>query len=151
MKITLLVVGKMKSHPAAAIIEDYTKRIPWDIHVTELEIKQSLEGIARIEKEGALILEALPRHARVVVCDERGKNISSAAFADRVAEWQGLGDSHIVCVIGGAYGLSDAVRQRADLVLSFGKMTWPHMLVRSMLVEQLYRAYTILTGHPYHK
>ena len=97
------------------------------------------------------LLAAVPQGARLVALDERGKNLDSPAFAALMGRWQddGLGD--LAFAIGGPDGLSPAVLERADLTLSLGPMTWPHLLVRVLLVEQLYRAQSILDGHPYHR
>ncbi len=101
-------------------------------------------------REGELLLAALPDRALVVALDERGKNVSSADFAKLIAKWQSSG-STIAFLIGGADGHGDPVRARADNLLALGTMTWPHLLVRAMLCEQLYRAQQILAGHPYHR
>jgi 23S rRNA (pseudouridine1915-N3)-methyltransferase len=83
--------------------------------------------------------------------DGRGKTFSSEALAKQISAWQQRGDGSVVFLVGGADGLAESVRERADLLLSLGTMTWPHMLVRVMLIEQLYRAQQILAGHPYHR
>ena len=101
--------------------------------------------------EGALLAKAVPDGAVLVVMDERGKLVSSPKFADRIAEWRDAGRSDLAFVIGGADGVDPALRARADFVLSFGQMVWPHMLARVMLSEQLYRAASILAGAPYHR
>ena len=87
----------------------------------------------------------------IVALDERGKDLSSRQLADRIAGWRDDGIRDIVFLIGGADGLDGRVRERADLLLSFGRVTWPHMLMRGMLAEQIYRAQCILAGHPYHR
>lgn len=151
MKVTLIAVGKGKSHIATQLLTDYIKRLPWSVTIKEVEVKQSLSERGRILKEGEAILAHVTSDAKIVVLDERGKNISSNEFSSTIRDWQNDSYSHLIIIIGGAFGLSDAVRKRADLMLSFGKMTWPHMMVRAMVGEQLYRAHTILSGHPYHK
>jgi 23S rRNA (pseudouridine1915-N3)-methyltransferase len=97
-----------------------------------------------------LILGALPKDAVLIALDARGKNLSSADLADRLARWRDA-DASVAFVIGGADGLADSIADKAKLVLSLGAMTWPHLLVRGMLLEQLYRAQQILSGHPYHR
>ena len=98
-----------------------------------------------------MLLAALPPGARLVALDERGAAWSSIELANRLAGWRDAGSSAVAFAIGGADGLGSAVIERADAVLSLGKMTWPHLLVRGMLLEQLYRAQQISTGHPYHR
>ena len=102
-------------------------------------------------REAELILEALPPAATLVVLDERGAAWSSREFADRLAAWRDRGIPDLAFAIGGAEGLGAAVLDRATATLSLGPMTWPHLLVRGMLLEQLYRAQQILAGHPYHR
>ncbi len=115
----------------------------------EVEDKRGPTG--RVAREADLLLSALPKGATVVALDERGKALSSVELAHRLARWRDEGAGDIAFAIGGADGLDDAVRARADLVLSLGAMTWPHLMVRAMLAEQLYRAQQILAGHPYHR
>ena len=98
-----------------------------------------------------MLLAAVPADAAVVALDESGQALSSRALAARIGRWRDDGRGCIAFLVGGADGLDDAVCARADLVLSFGKATWPHMLARAMLAEQLYRAQQILAGHPYHR
>src|SRR5690606_2296263 len=100
--------------------------------------------------EGALIARAVPAAAALVVLDERGEQLTSPDFAARLAGWRDAGRD-VALAIGGADGLDPALRARADLAISLGRMVWPHMLVRVMLAEQLYRAATILAGSPYHR
>lgn len=105
----------------------------------------------RKQREGERLIAAVPTGARVVALDERGKSLDSPAFAALLKRWQDEGVGDLAFVIGGAEGLSGALLARADLTLSFGPMTWPHLLVRVLLAEQLYRAQCILDGHPYHR
>ena len=117
----------------------------------EVEIKRKVTGAELRRLEAEALLTALPNGATVAALDERGIGLTSAAFAARLGAWRDGGVSDLAFVVGGADGLDDSVRQRADLLLSFGVMTWPHMMVRAMLAEQLYRADRILAGHPYHR
>lgn len=152
MHITLAAIGKAKQNtPYSQLFEEYARRLPWAISVRELEEKKPLPTEQRKEREAALLLEACADAQRIVALDERGKDLTSSAFARTLGEWQQGGDSRIAFIIGGQDGLHENIRQRADLLLSFGRLTWPHMLVRPLLAEQLYRAYTILTNHPYHR
>jgi 23S rRNA (pseudouridine1915-N3)-methyltransferase len=155
MNLTILCIGKMRDRATQAWIDDYRKRLPYDLIITELDKTINGPPDHVRQAEGEMILGALPAHAaqhKVIVLDERGKNVTSPQFA----AWIGDRLTHdrpqsLIFIIGGAHGLSEAVRMRADWVISFGAMTWPHKMVRMMLVEQIYRAHTILSGHPYHK
>ncbi len=119
--------------------------------IVELEEKRRLPPAVLKEREAELILGALPAGARLVALDQRGASWNSRDFADRLASWRDSGTAALAFAIGGAEGLAAAVIDRADTVLSLGMMTWPHFLVRGMLLEQLYRAQQILAGHPYHR
>jgi 23S rRNA (pseudouridine1915-N3)-methyltransferase len=114
-------------------------------------VRQRLPAAALKAREAALILGALPAGARLVALDERGAPWSSRGLADRLAAWRDQGVAELTFAIGGADGLAPAVLDRAEAILSLGAMTWPHLLVRGMLLEQLYRAQQILAGHPYHR
>jgi len=119
--------------------------------IVELEEKRRLPPPELKTREAELILAALPAGARLVALDQRGAEWSSRELADRLRTWRDGGIGAIAFAIGGAEGLGPAVVERADAVLSLGMMTWPHLLVRCMLLEQLYRAQQILAGHPYHR
>ena len=145
MKISILAIGKCKNgSPEDILIKEYQKRLAWDLTVKEKENDTQ-------EKEADFLLAHIPNGAKVVVLDERGKNMTSMEFADVIEKWQLNGVSEIGFLIGGADGHLEKVRQKADLMLSFGKLTMPHMLIRAVLSEQIYRAQTILSGHPYHR
>ncbi|MEE8332789.1 MAG: 23S rRNA (pseudouridine(1915)-N(3))-methyltransferase RlmH [Alphaproteobacteria bacterium] len=151
MRISVIAVGGLKAGPERDLAEKYSARITWPISVREVEDKRGLKGAALRKREGELILSSCPDGATIVALDERGKTMSSPDFAARLGGWWDDGIAEIVFVIGGAGGLDDAVRKRADLVLAFGAMTLPHLLMRGVLLEQIYRAQTILAGHPYHR
>jgi 23S rRNA (pseudouridine1915-N3)-methyltransferase len=121
------------------------------VTLVELEEKRRLPAAELKLREAGLILVALPAGARLVALDERGSSWTSRGFADRLASWRDGGASSLAFAIGGADGLGGAVIERADAVLSLGTMTWPHLLARSLLLEQIYRAQQILAGHPYHR
>jgi 23S rRNA (pseudouridine1915-N3)-methyltransferase len=151
MRLSLIAVGRLKPGPLDALAQHYAERIQWPLSVREVEEKRKLPAQEMIEREGTLLLAALPPSAVLVALDERGRHMTSAAFAERVGRWRDAGTSDLAFVIGGAGGLAEAVRERAQLVLSLGAMTWPHLLARGLLLEQLYRAQQILAGHPYHR
>lgn len=150
-KLSVLTVGKLRDQDILGLCQGYTKRMsPKPLFK---DVKKSAASAPTTIKmqEGEAVLAQCHDDDFIVVLDERGQNLSSPQWAKKLDQqcWS-LGKS-LVVIIGGAYGLSDAVRQRADMVISFGKMTWPHQMVALMVVEQLYRAQMILSGHPYHK
>jgi 23S rRNA (pseudouridine1915-N3)-methyltransferase len=129
----------------------YAKRIVPPATILELEEKRPLPPAQLKAREAELILAALPAGARLVALDRTGTAWSSRELAGHLADWRDHSTGVVAFAIGGAEGLGAAVLERADAVLSLGAMTWPHLLVRSMLLEQLYRAQQILAGHPYHR
>lgn len=151
MDIIIACIGHMKPSPELDLLSKYIKQTRWNIVVREFEDKKPGSVEERKKREGALLLSAVPAAAKIVVMDERGKLLSSEKFAKRLGDWQDESVPAVVFLIGGADGHSEEIRQKADLILAFGEMTWPHMLARVMLAEQIYRAKTILDGHPYHR
>jgi 23S rRNA (pseudouridine1915-N3)-methyltransferase len=151
MRILVAAVGRHKRGPLRDLEQHYAERILWPLALREVEEKRPLPAAELKEREAALLLAAVPNGATIVALDERGKSVSSADFAARIGQWRDRGVADLAFLIGGADGHGDAVRKRADLLLSLGAMTWPHLLVRGMLLEQLYRAQQILAGHPYHR
>lgn len=151
MRITLVAVGRARSDATASLYRDFAKRLRWPLCLREVEERRPLAPEARKNREGARLIAAVPKDARIVALDEGGQSLDSPAFARLLGRWQDEGLADLAFVIGGAEGLAPAVRERADLILSFGPMTWPHLLVRVLLAEQLYRAQCILDGHPYHR
>lgn len=151
MRMTLVAVGRMKAGAARDLYELYARRLRWPLVVKEVEERRALPPEALKEQEGALLLAAVPRGARVIALDESGKELTSRDFAVLLGRWQDESVQEVAFVIGGADGLSKPVQAAADVILSLGRMTWPHMLVRGMLAEQLFRAESILAGHPYHR
>jgi 23S rRNA (pseudouridine1915-N3)-methyltransferase len=129
----------------------YAGRIVPPVSIIEVEEKRPLPPATLKAREAELILASLPPGARLIALDEDGRQWSSRDFAERLAAWRDTGTATLAFAIGGAEGLAEAVLRRADTVLSLGAMTWPHFLVRGMLLEQLYRAQQILAGHPYHR
>jgi 23S rRNA (pseudouridine1915-N3)-methyltransferase len=129
----------------------YAGRIVPPATLIEVEEKRRLSAAELKGREAELILAAVPPAARLVALDERGALWTSRQFADRLAGWRDGGAGALAFAVGGADGLGQPVLDRADAVLSLGPMTWPHLLARSLLLEQLYRAQQILAGHPYHR
>jgi 23S rRNA (pseudouridine1915-N3)-methyltransferase len=142
-QIDIIAVGRMKNTPYAAAWQEYLKRTTWPVTLHELDVRQ--------DQEHTKILEKIRADAFVFALDERGKSLSSTDFASRIQSLMDQGRPAIQFIIGGADGLNDDIRKRADFLLSFGIQTWPHMMVRVMLMEQIYRARQINAGHPYHR
>jgi 23S rRNA (pseudouridine1915-N3)-methyltransferase len=138
MLLHLIVRGKIGKSPEAELVDRYLKRIPWPVKVTELP------------DVGGTVPPADGK-AITVVLDEKGKAMASAEFAARLDGWRDQGRREVRFLIGAADGHDAATRDEADLLLSFGPATWPHMMARAMLAEQLYRAISILANHPYHR
>jgi 23S rRNA (pseudouridine1915-N3)-methyltransferase len=157
MKLRILAVGRARTGPEAALIAEYQKRLHWPLAIEELEEKRPLSGAELKTREGALLQAAIDRAAKsggrpiLVALDERGKSLGSRDFAARLKGWEEQGAPEILFLLGGADGLAAEIRDQASFVLSLGQMTWPHLLARAMLVEQIYRAQQILAGHPYHR
>ncbi|WP_194097476.1 23S rRNA (pseudouridine(1915)-N(3))-methyltransferase RlmH [Marivivens aquimaris] len=155
MRVHIVAVGRLRAGPERDLIDDYLKRFDrtgralalGPANVIEVEDKKN----AGMAAEAALIEKAIPPGALVCIMDERGKLMTSPDFADTIGNWRDTGRQDVAFVIGGADGIDPAFRAKADAALSFGKMVWPHMLVRVMLTEQLYRAASILSGSPYHR
>lgn len=155
MRVHICAVGRMKTGPASALVSDYQTRFDrtgrslglGPLTITEVDDRKG-GGMAG---EAALLQRAVPDGAVIVALDERGTVMSSPDFSRHLGDWRDAGRSHVAFVIGGADGLAADLRDSADLQLSFGKMVWPHMLVRVMLAEQLYRAASILGNSPYHR
>jgi 23S rRNA (pseudouridine1915-N3)-methyltransferase len=157
MKLRILAVGRAKGGPESALIAEYQKRLHWPLVIDEVEEKRPLSGAELKAREGALLQAAIGRadkaggRAVLIALDERGKILGSRDFAARLKGWEEQGAPEILFLLGGADGLAPALRDQATFVLSLGQMTWPHLLARAMLVEQIYRAQQILAGHPYHR
>jgi 23S rRNA (pseudouridine1915-N3)-methyltransferase len=149
--ITLIAVGRLKSGPLKELCDEYRRRIPMPLEIREVEERRPLSGDERKQREGELILKEISKGALIVALDERGKAYDSASFAQQFAAWRTQSGDNLAFVIGGADGLAPAVLEKAVTRLALGTMTWPHLLARAMLLEQIYRAHTILTGHPYHR
>ena len=159
MRVVIAAVGRLKQGPERELAERYRKRAAdagrsaglqaFDI----VEIRESRAGdtARRMLEESIAIANVIPDRAVTVILDERGESMSSAAFAGRLQAWRSLDKSAVVFIIGGADGLAPGLREKASLAIGFGAATWPHQLVRIMLLEQLYRAVTIMAGHPYHR
>ena len=151
MRVRLIAVGKMRRGPERELVDFYTGRLRDPVEIVEIEARDNLPLPKRMEEEAERLIAALPEGCAALVLDERGKLLDSASLAGRIARWRDEGYRDLAVVVGGADGLSERLRRRADLLLALGKLTWPHMLVRPMILEQLYRAQQIAAGHPYHR
>ena len=149
MKLLVVAVGRARAGPERALWTEFSERLTTPVRLVEVESKRAGPGLK--EREADLLLGALPDDATLVALDERGKAFASDDFARKFAAWRDGGTGTLAFAIGGADGLADSVRKRAKLLMSLGPMTWPHLLVRGLLAEQLYRAERILAGHPYHR
>lgn len=145
MKAFIIAIGKCKKNsPEAQIIAEYIKRSGWEIVIKEKDNSDQAD-------EAKFLQASIPAGAKVVVLDERGENMKSLDLAKKIENWQLNGTSEICFLIGGADGHLQSTRDKADLLLSFGKLTLPHMLMRAVLTEQIYRIQTIISHHPYHR
>ncbi len=151
MKLTVAAIGRAGRGPERDLYEHYASRIRWPLTLREREEKKKLPAAQLMEREGELLLAAIPDKAVIVALDRRGKVLDSEAFARRMGRWRDELVAEVAFLIGGADGHTETLLTRADLVLSFGAMTWPHQLARAMLAEQIYRAQQLLAGHPYHR
>jgi 23S rRNA (pseudouridine1915-N3)-methyltransferase len=159
MRIVIAAVGRLKQGPETELSERYRKRAAQtgrnfglrEFEIVEIRESRAAEASKRVIEESIALATVIPQGAAVVLLHARGQSLDSANFAAQIAKWRGDDRPAAVFLIGGADGLADSLRQKAELRLSFGAVTWPHQLVRVMLLEQLYRAATILAGHPYHR
>jgi 23S rRNA (pseudouridine1915-N3)-methyltransferase len=159
MRLVLISIGRLKQGPERELTERYRERFDeigrklgfrgLDIH--EITEGRSRDAATRISEEATAISAAIPAKSVLVALDEHGENIDSASFARHLGRWRDVQVAISIFLIGGADGLSPDLRRNAKLTMAFGSATWPHQMVRIMLLEQLYRAATILAGHPYHR
>jgi len=159
MRIAVAAVGRLKQGPETELAGRYAKRAAQtgralglrDIEIVEIRESRAADAGKRMIEESIALANVIPQGAAVVLLDPRGENLDSTAIAAKLSEWRANGRPAAVFIIGGPDGLAPSLADKAELKLAFGAATWPHQLVRVMLLEQLYRAATILTGHPYHR
>ena len=159
MRLVILAIGRVKAGPDRELADRYCERAAKagralgfkSVDIIELGESRAQRASDRIAEEGAALTKHLTGDAAIVALDETGQAVTSESFAAQLGRWRDGGRETAFFIIGGADGLAPEIRKRADLTLAFGKVTWPHQLVRIMLLEQLYRAVTILSGHPYHR
>jgi 23S rRNA (pseudouridine1915-N3)-methyltransferase len=159
MRLIVAAIGRLKAGPERELAERFRDRVAKagravglrDIEIVEIRESKAADTARRVLEESIALANIIPERAVVVALDETGENLDSGSFTGVLRSWRDAGRPAAVFCIGGADGLGEDVRLRADLKLAFGAATWPHQLVRIMLLEQLYRAVTILAGHPYHR
>jgi 23S rRNA (pseudouridine1915-N3)-methyltransferase len=159
MRIVIAAVGRLKQGPERELASAYRKRAEAigrnsgfrDIEIIEIRESKAQDVERRRTEEAIAIANVIPDRAVVAILDEHGENLDSAALAAMLQQWRGEDRPAVCFIIGGADGLAQSLRERAKVKLAFGTATWPHQLVRVMMLEQLYRAGTILAGHPYHR
>ncbi|ETR77602.1 50S rRNA methyltransferase [Afipia sp. P52-10] len=159
MRLIVIAVGRLKAGPERELVDRYRERFAdlsrklgfRGLEVHEITESRARDTSTRMSEEAAAITALIPEGAIAVAMDERGKAIDSATFAAQLGRWRDESSGTVVFIIGGADGLSPELRRRVKASFAFGSATWPHQLVRIMLMEQLYRAATILAGHPYHR
>ena len=152
MRILVAAIGRARGDPASALYAHYARRVTaWPLDLKEIELGKRHPVSTRRAAEAQALLAAVAPNSVIVALDEDGEAASSADLAKRLSRWHDDGVKDLAFVIGGADGLDASLRGRADWALAFGRLTWPHLLVRAMLAEQLYRAQQIIAGHPYHR
>jgi 23S rRNA (pseudouridine1915-N3)-methyltransferase len=159
MRLVVVSIGRLKQGPERELAERYRERfddIGRKLGFRGLEIREIPESRARdtatrIAEEAAAIFTVIPEKSVLAALDERGDNLASASFARQLGRWRDEAVAQAIFAIGGADGLSPDLQRKAKLAIAFGSATWPHQMVRVMLLEQIYRAATILAAHPYHR
>ena len=151
MHVAIAAVGRDRTGPHRALFELYRRRCAWPIDLIEIPLPSLADVARRRRLEAERLLKASEGADVVIALDESGHALDSRTLAQRIATWRDQGRARLAFLIGGPDGIDRASLPRIDLELAFGPMTWPHLLVRVMLAEQLYRASTILAGHPYHR
>ncbi|MES2198411.1 MAG: 23S rRNA (pseudouridine(1915)-N(3))-methyltransferase RlmH [Pseudomonadota bacterium] len=159
MRLVVISIGRLKQGPERELAERYRERFGdigrklgfRGLEIHEIAESRARDAATRISEEAAAISAAIPEKSVLVALDEHGDNIDSDRFARHLGRWRDEGIANTIFAIGGADGLSPDLRRKAKLCVAFGSATWPHQMVRVMLLEQIYRAATILAGHPYHR
>ena len=159
MRLIVAAIGRLKAGPERELAERFRDRVAKagravglrDIEIVEIRDSKAVDVARRVLEESIALAIIIPERAVVVALDATGQNLDSNSYTGLVRTWRDAGRPAVVFCIGGADGLGADVKRRADLKLAFGAATWPHQLVRIMLLEQLYRTVTMLAGHPYHR
>jgi 23S rRNA (pseudouridine1915-N3)-methyltransferase len=159
MRIVIAAVGRLKQGPERELAERFRKRAAatgrsvglHDIDIIEIRESRADNAERRMLEESIAIANVIPDGAVTIILDERGENLSSASFAGHLQGWRAEDRPAVVFILGAADGIAAGLREKAKMAIAFGAATWPHQFVRIMLLEQIYRAITILSGHPYHR
>jgi 23S rRNA (pseudouridine1915-N3)-methyltransferase len=151
MRITILAVGKIRNSVFNQLYELYVKRLRWEIILYEIESHNKKSGEEQQKDESMRLITLIPSDACVITLDERGKLLSSRELASWVEQKIEEGTKDICLIIGGPNGLGPDILFKSNLILALGRATWPHLMVRGMIAEQIYRVQQILSGHPYHR
>ncbi len=152
MKIQILAIGKLKKGAQTALMEEYLKRIKgWKVQIQQINEAKASNSDQRKRLDAENILSYLTEKAFIIALDERGVDLDSMEFAQMLQNVQNQFYTKVIIIIGGSDGLSEEIRQKCHKLIAFGRLTWPHQLVRILLCEQIYRAQTIINNHPYHK
>jgi 23S rRNA (pseudouridine1915-N3)-methyltransferase len=159
MRVVVVAIGRLKQGPERELAERYRERFDEigrklgfrGLEIHEIPESRARDAATRMSEEAAAMSALIPEKSVLVTLDERGENIDSAGFARHLGRWRDQGNANTIFAIGGADGLSPDLQRKAKLRIAFGSATWPHQMVRVMLLEQIYRAATILAGHPYHR
>jgi 23S rRNA (pseudouridine1915-N3)-methyltransferase len=159
MRLVVAAVGRLKQGPERELAERYRKRAEQigkrigfrDTEVVEIRESRAQEAGKRMIEESIALTSVIPEKATTLILDQRGESLDSATLAARLGSWRDAGRPAAVFIVGGDDGLAPTLRDKASVKLAFGAATWPHQLVRVMLLEQIYRAVSILSGHPYHR
>ena len=159
MRLLVIAIGRLKQGPERELADRYRERFDdigrklgfRGLEIHEIAESRARDAATRMAEEAAAISSAIPAKSAIVVLDERGDSVDSGTFAQKLGRWRDDQIANTIFVIGGADGLSPELRRMAQMRMAFGAATWPHQMVRVMLLEQIYRAATILAGHPYHR
>jgi 23S rRNA (pseudouridine1915-N3)-methyltransferase len=159
MRVVVIAIGRLKQGPERELAERYRERFDdigrklgfRGLEIHEIPESRARDAATRIAEEAAAISALIPEKSLLVALDERGQNLDSASLARHLGRWRDDGNGNTIFTIGGADGLSPDLQRKARLRIAFGSATWPHQMVRVMLLEQIYRAATMLAGHPYHR
>jgi 23S rRNA (pseudouridine1915-N3)-methyltransferase len=159
MRLLVISIGRLKQGPERELTERYRERFDdigrklgfRGLEIQEIPESRARDAATRMSEEAAAISAAIPAKSMLLALDQHGENIDSAGFARQLGRWRDEQVANTIFMIGGADGLLPELQRKAKLVMAFGSATWPHQMVRIMLLEQLYRAATILAGHPYHR
>ena len=149
MKYKVSIIGKIKNNDEDLITRKYLKRIK-NIELIQYEVKTKNKE-KKLDEEAKKLINSTPKNGKLVLLDEEGENLSSLDLAKLISNWSNNNITSINFAIGGAFGNGVKIKKTADKIVSFGKLTWPHQMVKMMIVEQIYRIETIIKGHPYHK